>query len=125
MPNAQIAVFESRPKWTPLLRWELAASGIQVRVCRKSSDLLTLAEACQVQADPLAVVIDFESGAGGCLPLAQDLSPFEPRGVIALGTAATAVLEPSLRELGVTSYHPSSIESRRLALECQRILTSR
>lgn len=86
---------------------------------------MTLAGECQAQADPLAVVIDFAAGAGVCLPLAEALSPFEPRGVIALGTTEVAVLEPSLRELGVTSYHPPSIESRRLAFECQRILTSR
>lgn len=86
-------------------------------------ELLRLAEVCHAQADPLAVVMDFEAGSALCLPLAHDLCRFELRGLIALGTEATGVLEPSLRELGVTSYHPPSIESRRLAFECQRILS--
>lgn len=125
MPNPQIAVFESRPRWTPLLRRDLAESGIRIRACRVAQDLNRCAEECQVHSDPLVVVIDFAVGAATCLPLAGGLARFQPCGVIALGTSETDMLEPSLRELGVTSYHPPSIASQRLAHECQRILTSR
>ena len=124
MPERPIVVFEKSPRWTPALQRELAESGIRIRVCRTAQDLLSLAKACRDQSDSFVAVIDFAVGAATCLPLPERLSAFSPRGVIALGTPETDVLEPSLRELGVTSYHPASIESRRLAHECQRILNS-
>lgn len=124
MPERQIVVFENRPRWAPALQRELAESGIRVRACRTAQDLLSLATGCQAHADPFVAIIDFEVGPATCLPLPTRLATFFPHGVIALGTPETDVLEPSLRELGVTSYHPASIESHRLAHECQRILNS-
>lgn len=125
MPERQIVVFEPRPHWTPALQRELAESGIRIRACRTAADLLSLATAYHAQSDDFVAVIDFAAGAGVCLPLPDRLVGLAPRGVIALGTPETDVLEPSLRELGVTSYHPASIESRRLARECERVLSPR
>jgi hypothetical protein len=124
MPERQIVVFETRPRWAPALQRDLMESGIRVRACRTAQDLLRLATAFRAQSDSFVAIIDFEVGPATCLPLPARLATFSPHGVIALGTSETDVLEPSLRELGVTSYHPASIESRRLAHECQRILNS-
>ncbi|MDA0589364.1 MAG: hypothetical protein O2820_09760 [Planctomycetota bacterium] len=124
MPERQVIVFENRPRWAPALQREFVESGIRVRACRTAQALLSLATACRDHSDSFVAIIDFEVGPATCLPLPARLAEFSPQGVIALGTAETDVLEPSLRELGVTSYHPASIESRRLAHECQRILNS-
>jgi len=125
MPERQILVFETQPRLTPALQREPMLSDIRIRSCCSVPDLLLAAAACQQHSSDFAVILDFTVGPAVCLPLPPRLSAFHPLAVIALGTPETDVLEPSLRELGVTFYHPVSVECRRLAQECQRILAPR
>jgi len=125
MPERQILVFETRPRWVPTLQREPVLSDFRIRACLSVPDLLLKAAACQQHSNSFVAILDFSVGPATCLPLPRRLDVFRPLGVIALGTPETHVLEPSLRELGVTSYHPVSIECRRLAHECHRILDPR
>jgi len=125
MPERQIIVFETRPRWAPVLQREPTLSDCRIRTCLSVSDLLLAAAACHQHAAAFVAILDFSFGPAICLPLPQRLNRFHPLGVIALGTPETDVLEPSLRELGVTSYHPVWVECRRLARECRRLLTPR
>jgi DNA-binding response OmpR family regulator len=113
--NSMIAVLETRPRWVPELQRQLLHDRIPLRAFRSVSSLL---ESCAELNGPSTVIIDLEIGMPDCLRLLSGLEESD-RTIIAIGTSKTDVLEPSLRELGVTSYFQRPVSTKLLAARCR------
>jgi DNA-binding response OmpR family regulator len=107
-----IAVLEKRPRWMPELQRQLLNDRIVLQAFRSVVDI-------NDSYLGKIVVIDLEVGMQECLRL---LSTSNARTIIAIGTNKTDVLEPSLRELGVTTYHQQPIDARQLGAQCRAAL---
>ena len=115
-----IAVFESRPFWGPELLRQFQQSSITVRECRALRDLAALTE----DSRSGLFVIDLEDDALKCLGwLSSTWRRLPDRWpVIAIGSAAIADAEWTLREAGVTAYLPDFVSGDEFAKLCRKQL---
>ena len=115
-----IAVLEKRPRWMPELQRQLLNDRIPLRAFRSAGDLNDF---IAKRTGSLIVVVDLEVAMPECLRLLSNSIDRGPA-IVVIGTSKCDVLEPSLRELGVTSYHRLPLDGRLLGAEC-RMLAAR
>ncbi len=132
-----IVVFEPRPRWEPILRWQLADQPVRVRPCRAWSNLTILLDSAikslSSQYVPLesspnncafapiaSILIDPSEQINGFLTwlTSRSATPLIPLFVICPNESAD--LEWTLRDAGVGAVLTGEIESKRLAQLCCR-----
>jgi hypothetical protein len=112
-----IAVLEKRPRWMPELQRQFLHDSVLLRTFRSVEDLIDFSS----QTVPQLVVIDLDIGMSQFLRLLAHGSQYA-KATIAIGNSKTDVLEPSLRELGISAYHRLPLSGQVLAQECRLFL---
>lgn len=123
MPESQILIFEKRARWRPSLQRELAETPIAIRAFGSLKELQAAAGECQTQRVRCVAVLDLNSALSSVLQfLAATQAQLPDFASVVIGSGAHAVLEPTLRELGATSFHQLPVRRDRLAIECRKLL---
>ena len=114
-----IVVFEKRPRWVPELRRQFADEAVRVVSC---GTLASVIESCRGRSSECVLILHGEVSPGEILRLLGQIEADQVSGIIVLGDARMEVLEPSLRELGATSFHLEPVEPQRLMRELRQVL---
>jgi len=114
-----IFVLEREPYWTPELQRQFYASAVQVRGCRKWSELSGL----MLSSPQTVAVIDFENYPAECLTgLAARQRLHQSSPLILISSPKYTDLEWVLREAGVVAYFADLPTGDDLARCCRRWL---
>ncbi len=120
-----IVVIEKRARWLPELQRQFTGCLERVVLGTPGADPRQLASESDIRAGKLVVVFDLPMMNSTIL---QHLRTTRNRSLatIAICPPEVAVFEPTLRELGLTSFHVLPLDGLTLADECRRLLrTSR
>lgn len=121
--TATILVLEKRPRWRPGLQREFDSLPITVRACSNSQELQASVADCRTKRMRCLVLIDLSSAVSSTLQfLAKAQMTLPEVSTVLIGSNAHASLEPTLRELGASSFHQVPLRRDRLAAECLRLL---
>lgn len=119
---AEIVVLEKRPRWSPELHRQFQNEDVVVRACRDVSSLRERITTAGMSQKHCIVVLDPAGWPGECLPVISWLRGLEIH-VVATGYAGIELLEPSLRELGVTVLLLPPVTGQEIGDACRRLLT--
>ena len=118
---AEVVVLEKQARWAPELSRQFQNNGAAVRACR---DIASLRErvtaACAARKD-CVVVLDPVGWPGECLPIIAWLRGLKIHVVVA-ANSEIELLEPSLRELGVTTFLLHPISGHEIGSACRRLI---
>lgn len=146
--NSAIIVLERRPQWRPELQREfqrgraaripnqrlvgcdsmaaIQQQSVDVFGCDTLRDLLQFHSTCRAQVMPHVMVLDLRFGPSQVLQfLTQSQVGLSAGATVILGTVEHLILEPTLRELGASSFQVLPLPRERLGEVCRRLLAGR
>ena len=132
-----IVVFEPRPRWEPILRWQLVDQPVRVRPCRAWPELTSLLDSAIKSLSPQNVPLESSPSHRTLAPIASVLiDPTEQLDGLLMGLTGRPAstlfplivicpaechdLEWTLRDAGVGTVLVGEISSERLAQLCCR-----
>lgn len=119
---AEVVVLEKQARWAPELRRQFQSKGVTVRACRDIASLRERIDAARESAKKCIAVLDLTGWPGECLPVISWLDGLKIH-VVAVGYEGIELLEPSLRELGVTTLLLPPVAGHEIGHACRRLLT--
>ena len=123
MPDRTILVYEKKARWRPGLQREISPESVSIRACGSINELQTATLEALRREMPCLAVLDLGSNLSIALQFlnwTRESAAAVP--VLLIGSTAHAVLEPTLRELGASSFHLLPVRRDLLANECLRLL---
>ncbi len=118
---AEVIVLEKRARWAPELSRQFRNKGVAVRACRDIASLRERVDTARQSEKSCVAVLDLSGWPGECLPVISWLDSLKIH-VAVVGYEGVELLEPSLRELGVTILLLSPIAGHEIRDACQRLL---
>jgi hypothetical protein len=113
--SGTIAIVEQKARWYPEMLRQFANQRERVVLSSNGAELPELIARSQSRHEPLVVVFDLSNGLAAVLRhLHSRRLKTVSLSTIAIAPPASAVLEPILRELGITSFQIQPIEVGRL-----------
>jgi DNA-binding response OmpR family regulator len=110
-------VFEKRPRWAPELQRQFADESVRIVACRSLRDVAD--RSANVARG--VIVLDLTADTAECLRfLGNRLGDVETLPIFVVGSAQTAALEWTVRELGATAFFPGTIPGHEMAALCRR-----
>lgn len=119
---AEVIVLEKKARWAPELSRQFQGNGTAVRACRDIASLRERIDSVRESARKCIAVLDLTGWPGECLPVISWLDSLKIH-VIAVGYEGIELLEPSLRELGVTTLLLPPVAGHEIGAACRRLLT--
>ena len=122
MVARSVLVYEREPWWEPELKRQFLGSDVTVRACRSLKRLTALAH-----SNPGSVIVlDLGAGADECLRfLSRSSADALPASILVIGSAKTAELEWTARELGAVQFEWDHVGGAQLAKFCRSQLESK
>jgi hypothetical protein len=118
---AEVIVLEKQARWAPELSRQFHNDGAAVRACRDIASLRDRIDAARKSAQKCIAVLDLTGWPGECLPVISWLDSLKIH-VVAVGYEGIELLEPSLRELGVTTLLLPPVAGHEIGDACRRLL---
>ena len=118
---AEVIVLEKRARWAPELQRQFHDQAVAVRACRDVPGLRERISTARTSLKQCAAVLDPTGWPGECLPVISWLRSLQIP-VAVVGNAEIELLEPSLRELGVTTVLLPPIAGHEIGDACRRLL---
>lgn len=118
---AEVIVLEKRARWAPELQRQFQNNPVAVRVCRDIATLRERVDSVRKADKDCVAVIDLAGWPGECLPVISWLRSLQIHVALA-GDAGVELLEPSLRELGVTAIMLPPVAGHEIGNTCRRLL---
>ncbi len=122
MVLAEVIVLEKQARWAPELQRQFLDQTVAVRACRDVTSLRERVAAAQSSEKDCVVVLDPMGWPGECLPVISWLRSLKIH-VAVVGYPGIELLEPSLRELGVTNLVLPPIAGHEIGDACRRLLS--
>ncbi len=119
---AELIVLEKQARWAPELQRQFYDQAVAVRACRDVASLRERFDAAWESARKCIAVLDLTGWPGECLPVISWLDRLKIH-VVAVGYEGIELLEPSLRELGVTTLLLPPVAGHEIGDACRRLLT--
>lgn len=119
---AELIVLEKQARWAPELQRQFYDQAVAVRACRDVASLRERIDAARESARKCIAVLDLRGWPGECLPVISWLDSLKIH-VVAVGYEGIELLEPSLRELGVTTLLLPPVAGHEIGDACRRLLT--
>lgn len=118
---AEVIVLEKQARWAPELRRQFHDQAVAVRACRDVVSLRERINLAQTSRKECVAVLDPAGWPGECLPVISWLRSLDVP-VTVVGGEGIELLEPSLRELGVTTLLLPPIAGHEIGAACRRLL---
>lgn len=118
---AEVIVLEKQARWAPELRRQFHDQAVAVRACRDIASLRERINSAQTSRKDCVAVLDPTGWPGECLPVISSLRSLQIP-VAVVGYEGIELLEPSLRELGVTTLLLPPIAGHEIGDACRRLL---
>lgn len=119
---AELIVLEKQARWAPELQREFYDQTVAVRACRDVASLRERVVAARSSGKDCVAVLDPAGWPGECLPIISWLRSLKIH-VAVVGYPGIELLEPSLRELGVTNLILPPIAGHEIGDACRRLLS--
>ncbi len=119
---AELIVLEKQARWAPALQRQFFNQNVAVRACRDVTSLRERIVAALSSEKQCVAVLDPAGWPGECLPIISWLRSLKVH-VVVVGYPGIELLEPSLRELGVTNLLLLPIAGHEIGDACRRLLT--
>jgi hypothetical protein len=119
---AEVIVLEKQARWAPELQRQFLDQTVAVRACRDVTSMRERVAAAQSSEKDCVAVLDPVGWPGECLPVISWLRSLKIH-VAVVGYPGIELLEPSLRELGVTNLVLPPIAGHELGDACRRLLS--
>lgn len=119
--SGTIIVVEKQARWFPEMLRQFAGCAERVVLDASASELRKLIADNKPQQSRLVAIFDLSTTVS---PILQHLRNARDPNLMTIAVAPpeVAVLEPTLRELGLTSFHVLPLDGLSLANECRRLL---
>lgn len=118
---AEVIVLEKQARWAPELSRQFQNENVVVRACRDIASLRERVAAARKSAKDCVAVLTLAGWPGECLPVISWLHSLRID-VAVVGYAGVELLEPSLRELGMTSLFLPPVAGHEIGNSCRRLL---
>ena len=118
---AEVIVLEKQARWAPELRRQFHDQAVTVRACRDIVSLRERINVAQSSRQECVAVLDPAGWPGECLSVISWLRSLDVP-VTVVGDEGIELLEPSLRELGVTTLLLPPIAGQEIGDACRRLL---
>ena len=118
---AEVIVLEKQARWAPELSRHFQGDRVAVRACRDIVSLRERIEVARKSEKNCIAVLDLTGWPGECLPVISWLDSLKIH-VVAVGYEGIELLEPSLRELGVTTLLLPPVAGHEIGDACRRLL---
>ncbi len=119
---AELIVLEKQARWAPELQRQFYDQNVTVRACRNVTSLRERVVAALSAEKNCVAVLDPADWPGECLPVISWLRSLKIH-VAVVGYPGIELLEPSLRELGVTNLLLPPIAGHEIGDACRRLLS--
>ena len=119
---AELIVLEKQARWAPELQRQFYDQTVAVRACRDVASLRDRVVAARSSRKDCVAVLDPAGWPGECLPIISWLRSLKIH-VAVVGYPGIELLEPSLRELGVTNLILPPIAGHEIGHACRRLLS--
>jgi len=119
---AEVIVLEKQARWAPELQRQFFDQTVAVRACRDVTVLRERVAAAQSSEKDCVAVLDPVGWPGECLPVISSLRSLKIH-VAVVGYPGIELLEPSLRELGVTNLLLPPVAGHEIGDACRRLLS--
>ncbi len=118
---AEVIVLEKQARWAPELSRQFQNENIAVRACRDVAGLRERVDAARGNQKICVAVLNLAGWPGECLPVISQLHRLHVC-VAVVGHPGVELLEPSLRELGVTTLFLPPVAGHEIEDACRRLL---
>ena len=118
---AEVIVLEKQARWAPELSRQFQNDGVAVRACRDIASLRERIDTARKSKKNCVAVLDLAGWPGECLPVISWLDSLKIF-VAVVGYPGIELLEPSLRELGVTTLFLPPVDGHEIGAACRRLL---
>jgi hypothetical protein len=118
---AEVIVLEKQARWAPELSRQFQNENVAVRACRDFASLRERVDAARKNQKSCVAVLNLAGWPGECLPVISQLHR-QQICVAVVGHPGVEILEPSLRELGVTTLFLPPIAGHEIGDACRRLL---
>lgn len=118
---AEVIVLEKQARWAPELSRQFQNENVAVRACRDIASLRERVDAARKSEKDCVAVLNLAGWPGECLPVISWLHSLQIH-VAVVGYSGVELLEPSLRELGVTTLFLPPVAGHEIGNACRRLL---